>query len=155
MAKVEISRPGSAGTRRIWCDGQVVGTVMPVAYRQWEVTGREIGKPSVETFCARFGRLDHALSFAREYAWPRQRWIYMSGSYGCLPDSSGCAETRDSAIESLVELFSLGGRRARSLRRSDYLELSPRRDGAEYCEVVPCECLECRNGSDGDGCCDA
>ena len=61
------------------------------------------------------------------------------GSYGCLYDN-GPHYTKDyaSAVDSLVETFNLGRTRVSALKRDGHLDLNPRRDGADYCEITEC-----------------
>lgn len=69
----------------------------------------------------------------------------MNGEHGCLPDSCDTCDTYDDAVSILTDRFELGRRRKADLRRSGYLELNPRRDGASYCEIVACvegDCVE-------------
>jgi len=42
------------------------------------------------------------------------------------------------AVDSLAETFSLGRTRKARLRRDQYLELNPSRDGADYAEITAC-----------------
>lgn len=68
-----------------------------------------------------------------------KHYIAMSGSHGCLPDFCQSAYTHDQAVDTLVNLFELGRRRAAILKSDNYLELAPI-DGAQYCEIDTCEC---------------
>lgn len=62
-----------------------------------------------------------------------------SGEYGCLYDNGPCfAETKEQAVESLADTFELGRTRKATLRRDNYLDLNPGRDGASYCEITVC-----------------
>lgn len=70
-------------------------------------------------------------------------WHAMNGEHGCLPDSNDRCDTYADAVAVLVSRFELGRRRAADLRRTGYLDLDPRRDGAAYCEVTPCTEAEC------------
>lgn len=67
-------------------------------------------------------------------------YILMGGEHGCLPDYCAAFKTHDDAVDDAAQLYELGQRRIRELRRTDYLELNPRRDGASYCEIIPCAC---------------
>ena len=67
-------------------------------------------------------------------------WIAVSGSHGCLPDSCNAYETYQDAVDSLVDMFSLGRTRKARLFADRTLELKPRIDGAEYCEIIQCSC---------------
>ncbi len=67
----------------------------------------------------------------------------MSGLHGCMPDYSTVCETKKDAVESLADLFELGRDRRRELARNLSLELTNRRDGAEYCEIVECAEKDC------------
>lgn len=66
-------------------------------------------------------------------------WHAMDGSYGCLPDNNDVYETRRDAVEGSAFLLELGRKRTAILRRDSYLDLSPKRDGADYVEVVECD----------------
>ena len=68
-----------------------------------------------------------------------KHYISMSGEHGCLPDHCQCYDNHRDAVADLVDLFELGRRRAAELRRTDSLELGPR-FGAEYCEIMECDC---------------
>lgn len=160
--KVEISRPNDKAIRLVLIDGIVRGSIRQTAFtgHRWHLqvsTSDRVGYPDgTRSFGAK--RLEDAIRTAREFtSYPARRWIYMSGSHGCMPDSSGCVASREDALESLVELFSLGGRRTRELRRTGYLELRASRDGADYCEVILCSCAGCTGLSAGEECenCDA
>lgn len=163
-ARVTVSRPDSENVRVILLDGSPVGRIRQTAYtgHKWCATvqvPRTAGNPDgTRDFAGRV--LGDVLDFARSFeGYPAQRWVYMSGSHGCMPDSRGCCATREDAIESLRELFSLGGRRTRELRSSGYLELRTSVDGASYCEILPCACAGCAGmtiGAESDseiGCC--
>ena len=81
-------------------------------------------------------RLDDAMTNTDKHT----HWIAMSGSHGCLPDSCNAYETYQDSVDSLAELFSLGRTRKARLFADRILELKPRIDGAEYCEIVRCSC---------------
>jgi hypothetical protein len=75
-------------------------------------------------------------------------YIEMSGDHGCLPDHCDVSLTLKGAIDSLGALFDdvltdsgrhLGVRNQLKLYR--HCEL-PRGAGAEYCEIVECDCTE-------------
>jgi hypothetical protein len=68
-------------------------------------------------------------------------YIAMSGAHGCLPDSCNAYETYQAAVDTLADLFELGRTRKARLFTDRYLELKPV-DGAEYCEIVACQCTE-------------
>lgn len=73
----------------------------------------------------------------------RQRhFIGMSGNHGCLPDFVRVYSTRREAVEVLADMFELGRTRKAALSHDSYLDLSLGRDGAEYCEVVECDCAK-------------
>lgn len=67
-------------------------------------------------------------------------YVAMSGAHGCLPDFCTSCESHTQAVDVLADLFELGRNRRRDLASSDYLELRPNRDGAEYCEITSCDC---------------
>lgn len=87
-------------------------------------------------------------STAYEYACERgllplvpRHYVYGSGEHGYLYDNGPqCAETLKDAVESLARTFNLGRTRKAQLKRGLYLELNPRRDGADYCEITECDC---------------
>jgi hypothetical protein len=69
----------------------------------------------------------------------KRHWIAMSGDHGCLPDFCCACSTRDAAIETLADVFDdVRGVRAGLLRYLSH-EL-PHGSGAEYCEIVACDC---------------
>ena len=80
-----------------------------------------------------------------------RHYISMSGSFGCLPDFCDVSTDRDNAVDTLVSLFELGKTRERHLDRDGFLNLSPR-DGAEYCEVISCDCENPNVHSDSGEC---
>ena len=68
-------------------------------------------------------------------------YIGMSGIHGCLPNfRTDACEFASEAAASLADLHELGRNRARTLTRHRYLEMNLRRDGAEYAEIVECDC---------------
>ena len=69
----------------------------------------------------------------------KTHYIAMSGEHGCLPDHCQSYDTLRDAVGDLVSLFELGRRRQTELRRTLSLELG-RGFGAEYCEIVECDC---------------
>jgi hypothetical protein len=69
-------------------------------------------------------------------------YIAMSGSHGCLPDSCNAYEQYDSAVAELASMFELGRTRKARLFADGTLELEPENDGAEYCEIVSCQCAK-------------
>ena len=71
-----------------------------------------------------------------------EHFIAGSGEYGCLYDQSCVYRSLDDAVESMAELFGLGRNRRRELKNTLYLDLNPRRDGASYVEIIPCDCAE-------------
>ena len=66
----------------------------------------------------------------------------MNGEHGCTPDSNDVCESYREAVDTLIDRFDLGRTRAKDLRQSGYLELTPR-DGAAYCEVTECQESDC------------
>lgn len=84
----------------------------------------------------------------------KKHYIAMSGEHGCLPDYCCSCETKADAVGVLATLFDdVRGVKA-ALRRSDYCELSDRltydgnTPGAEYCEIVPCDCNDPESHND-------
>lgn len=68
-------------------------------------------------------------------------YVYGSGEHGCLYDNGPhYAETLEDAVNALAETFEMGKHRKAALRKYLSLELNPRRDGAEYCEITECTC---------------
>lgn len=68
----------------------------------------------------------------------KRHYIGGSGSYGCLYDyCSGACPSVTAAAEALAAVHELGSTRRRRLIRERYLDLS---DGADYCEIVECDC---------------
>ena len=76
----------------------------------------------------------------------KTHYIAMSGEHGCLPDHCQCYDTLRDAVDALADLFELGRRRQAELGRSRSLELG-RGCGAEYCEIMECDCdnPDCHN----------
>lgn len=69
-----------------------------------------------------------------------KHYTYGSGEHGCLYDNGPhLAWLRKDAVNALTDTFELGRTRKARLNRNGYLRLS-RRDGAEYCEIVECDC---------------
>jgi len=77
-----------------------------------------------------------------------EHYIAMSGMHGCLPDHCEVYNTRKDAVEDLKGLFELGRIRETRLFENGYLELettlieAAQGDcfGADYCEVMVCNC---------------
>lgn len=67
-------------------------------------------------------------------------YIAMAGMHGCIPNTCHVHESYSEAVESLALMHDLGRERAHMLKRDSYLELSLRRDGNEYAEIVECKC---------------
>ena len=67
-------------------------------------------------------------------------YIVMSGDHGYTPDYCATHESIGNAVDDLAAMFTLGRDRRRELKRNQSLELRPARDGAEYCEIVECDC---------------
>ena len=68
-------------------------------------------------------------------------YIYGSGEHGCLYDNGPhYVESIADAVEDLACTFELDARRRAQLKRDLYLELRPRQDGADYCDINPCDC---------------
>lgn len=72
----------------------------------------------------------------------RAHFIAGSGSRGCLFDAATVHPTYTQAVEELTSRFDLGRDRRRKLTRESFMELSPRRDGADYCQIEECDCAE-------------
>lgn len=75
-------------------------------------------------------------------------WILMNGSSGCLPDSCDAYQEKVRAIQSAQARFdNLSERQvkamSRDLRQYGYHSFAqPRKAGADYIEVVSCDCAE-------------
>jgi len=71
----------------------------------------------------------------------KAHYIYGNGSYGCLYDSgpSWTYRYRD-AVTALADTFDLDEARTEALRDNGYLDLNPKWDGADYCEITSCDC---------------
>jgi hypothetical protein len=69
-------------------------------------------------------------------------YIGGSGEYGCLYDSCGVYHTLNDAVDGFADTFSLGHTRKANLKKYRHLDLNPRRDGADYCEITVCNCAE-------------
>lgn len=67
----------------------------------------------------------------------------IAGTHGCMPNFNTGCETYEDAVSSLAVLHELGRDRRRALRRDSYLELNPKGDGNEYCEIVVCHDDDC------------
>jgi hypothetical protein len=67
-------------------------------------------------------------------------YIAGSGSHGCLYDQSTCHASHAEAVSALSDLFELGRIRRAKLNRDGCLQMNPRKDGADYCEVTECHC---------------
>ena len=69
----------------------------------------------------------------------KKHYIAMSGIHGCMPDYCASLDSANGAVASLANLFELSRIQIRKLERNRTLRLSPE-DGAEYCEIVTCDC---------------
>jgi hypothetical protein len=69
-----------------------------------------------------------------------KHYLAMAGLHGCLPNFSACCDTYEDAVTTLADLHNLGRDRTRELRERGTLELTPNRDGNEYCEITSCAC---------------
>jgi len=77
----------------------------------------------------------------------KKHYIAMGGLHGYLPSHCDVYPTYNDAVESLVELYSLGKKRKKELQDNSYLELYLHGDkfpficdGNEYCEITECNC---------------
>jgi hypothetical protein len=68
-----------------------------------------------------------------------KHYIGMNGSHGCLPDSCSVYKRFKHAVESLTDSLDLTDEQADDLRETGSAECNPGQ-GAEYCEIVACEC---------------
>lgn len=65
----------------------------------------------------------------------RVRYVYGSGSYGCLyDDGPHFTDSVRAAVEALASTFELSRAKKRELARDWYLDLGPKY-GADYCEI--------------------
>lgn len=161
------------GTRDVLVDGDTVGWIVPTHGLMGTGGGRRkrsagwavhaartlvIGAmgwdrvvnldPTIEAIRTVVGtgaRLSDAIGIAREWdGWIVPVWSELSGMHGYMPDAFSCGVGRSAAVGSIIDRFELGsGRRARQVRSEGYVELSARRDGAEYASVQRCECEAC------------
>lgn len=135
LAPGRVHRQRSAGWGVYACRTLAIGA-MPL--------GRALNASDGMSFVGRGPRFTDALALAREWdGWLVGVWSEMSGDHGYMPDSVGCVVGRASAVGCVVDRFSLGGRRARDLRRDLYIELNGARDGAQYASIQRCECSVC------------
>ena len=77
----------------------------------------------------------------------KRHWIARNGSYGCLPDSSITCATKREAAETMAAIFDDVPGVKTALLRDEYLDLAERSCGADYAEIVPCDCADpgCHN----------
>jgi hypothetical protein len=68
-------------------------------------------------------------------------YIAMSGEHGCLPDNLEIHSSLRDAVDSMTAMFELSRRKAQELRRTGYLELTPK-DGAAYVSINECDCQD-------------
>lgn len=66
-------------------------------------------------------------------------YLATSGSYGCIPDHLQSHSDWQSAVEDLAELFELSEQATTLLQVHGYINLGLEH-GADYCEIVACEC---------------
>ena len=102
-------------------DGRVIHTLY--------VKGEEVSEH--ETLADLLGAIGQQVS---------PHYIAMSGSYGCLPDYCSCCVSVAEAVDSLSDLFELEEEAEGELRSALYIDLT-RDHGAQYAEVVECNCL--------------
>lgn len=67
-------------------------------------------------------------------------YLYGWGTFGCLYDGCGCADTALEAAQSVAEALALGPTVARMLRNKRYMELGGKHN-VDYAEIVECSCL--------------
>lgn len=76
-----------------------------------------------------------------------KHWHAMNGSSGCMPDSNTVHSSKESAIESIKDLFGTDGAKfhmAAWLRTTGiYYFSNPREAGADYAEVSECHEADC------------
>lgn len=66
-------------------------------------------------------------------------YIYGWGTFGCLYDGGGLANTALEAAQSIAEALALGPTAARTLRNLCYIELGGKYN-VDYAEIVECSC---------------
>lgn len=68
-------------------------------------------------------------------------YVAMSGMHGYLPDYVSCYGDLNSAAGAMTFMFELDSQASyRKLVNTGYLELNPKTDGAEYIEIIECNC---------------
>lgn len=67
-------------------------------------------------------------------------FIAMSGTHGCIPDYCATHDSAEAAAEALGCVHDLSTRDVRRLGNTGYLELDGPETGAEYAEIVGCNC---------------
>jgi hypothetical protein len=74
-----------------------------------------------------------------------KHWHLINGSSGCLPDSNEVYNTKESAIESAITLFSdVEEAFITDIRRFHYHQFKDYQSaGADYVEIVKCYDKEC------------
>jgi len=75
-------------------------------------------------------------------------YIGMSGLRGCLPDQCASYDTIKDAAESISQLFDLGRGDVRRLVNTGWLDLDIHKGGAEYAEIIGCECAHPEDHND-------
>lgn len=70
-----------------------------------------------------------------------RHWIAGSGMYGCLYDCCTTHTSVSEAADELVERLELGRGKRALLREAQYADL-PATTGADYCEIVECDCAD-------------
>lgn len=69
-----------------------------------------------------------------------RHYLAMSGSSGCLPDHLQSCDDWQEAVDDLTGLFELSEQATTMLQVHGILALDPTTDGADYCEIVACDC---------------
>lgn len=69
----------------------------------------------------------------------KRHWLAGNGEYGCLFDNLAVLPTKRAAIAYLADLFDEVPGVASTLRKYQYCDIG-NRHGADYCEIIPCDC---------------
>jgi hypothetical protein len=69
-----------------------------------------------------------------------KHFVGMSGLSGYLPNFVGAFDTKGAAVDTMAELHEFGSVRKRELSRDGYTSLDNEKHGAEYAELIECNC---------------
>jgi hypothetical protein len=76
-------------------------------------------------------------------------YIAMSGMRGCIPNDCHAFKTRSDAIDYLVELLGLPHKLKQEIKDYTIVDLALKKYGAEYAEVISCNCNNMEVHNDG------